>query len=112
MLVMLVLYVLTEVLGVFGAAAMPTQYILSDAFYLATFPAGLLVFAVWLGIGIVTGNATLGDGIPFLTEFILALSVLLNALLLDRLIRRRRRRRQSANSAREVRPHQRRVEPR
>jgi hypothetical protein len=47
---------------------------------------------------IATGNVSLFDGIPFLPEFVVTLAVLLNAFLIDRVVRHRQLRRTGAST--------------
>lgn len=90
MAAMVALYVVFGVFGVFGALPVPIQNVVGTLFVIGTLPAGLLVLPLYIGISLVTGNVfLLGDSIPFLTEFMLALAVFLNALLINGVVRRR-----------------------
>jgi hypothetical protein len=78
------LYVATEALSIFGDAALPVQHSLAVLFLVATLPAGLVIIPLWFGLSIATGNVFfLGDEVPYLTEAVLAVAVLLNAVFVN-----------------------------
>lgn len=91
-IVMLCLYVLTEALGMFGDAALPVQDVLGIAFVLGTMPAGLILLPLYFAAFVLSG-AYLGDGSPYMIEVMMAVAVLLNAVFINWVVRRRQRRR-------------------
>ena len=88
---MLSLYLVTEALGVFGDAALPVQDVLGVAFVVAVLPAGLVVLPLYFVVFVLTGGY-LGDGLPYMTEVLMAVAVLLNAVFVNWVARRRQRR--------------------
>ncbi|PKW25744.1 hypothetical protein [Phycicoccus duodecadis] len=90
---MLSLYLVTEALGAFGDDALPVQDVLSLVFFVAALPAALIGLPIGLAL-FVNSGAYLGDTFTYLTETIMAATVLLNAFILDWLVRRRRRSRE------------------
>lgn len=90
-LAMVALYVVFGVFGVFDLIPVPIQDVVGTVYVIGTLPAGLLVLPLYLGISLLTGNVfLLGDSIPFLTEIMQALAIFLNALLINRWVRRAR----------------------
>ena len=90
-LAMVALYVVFGVFGVFDSIPFPIQDVVGTVFVIGTLPAGLLVLPLYIGISLFTGNVfLLGDSIPFLAEIMQALAIFLNALLINRWVRRAR----------------------
>lgn len=91
---MLGLYLITEGLAVFGDAALPVQDILGLIIVLALVPVVLVLLPLWFAVSIATGNSLfLGDDVPYMVEVMMAVAVLLNAVVVNLVARRRQRRR-------------------
>ena len=85
------LYLGVDGLGMFGDVAQPVQDVLGLVLVLALLPVGLVVLPLYFAVFVLTG-AYVGGGFPYVTEVEMALAVLLNAVFVNRVARRRQRR--------------------
>lgn len=90
--VMVCLYLVVEGLGVFGDVVQPVQDVLGLLLVLALLPVGLIVLPLYFAVFVLTG-AYVGGGFPYMAEILLAIAVLLNAVFINWVARRRQRRR-------------------
>jgi hypothetical protein len=94
---MLCLYLFTEGLAVFGDAALPVQDLLGLTFVLALMPVVLVLLPLWFAVSIATrNNLFLGHEVPYMVEAMMALAVILNALFINWVVRRRQQRTRTA----------------